>query len=368
MRTQLDAALADLAKGKPIVVAGQTGGDLVCAAEFSTPALVAFLVRRTSGYLCVALTESDADRLALPPIVSGEPHAVSVDARHTKGTGISAQDRARTARLLASPCTVAADLSRPGHVVPMRARTGGMLQRAGRTEAAVDLVRLAGLRPAALLGAVVSEHNPVEMAGPDELAEFAARYGLCVIDLEELMRFLRSRCIERVADKMVRLGDGLFRSTRYRDADGLDHLALTLGHIDGEKDVLVGVHAECLDGDVFGSLDCDCRARLRESIVEIIDHQRGILVYVREGVADSAAVTAGMLREQGVRSVRLLGADFSDALRAHGVAVTASVPEHQMSRLDATGAAAEGDTVDCGRRLWSSGYPRWDTTFRDVSA
>lgn len=177
MGHRVKAALAELVCGKPIVVVdADTGGDLVCAAESVTPALVAFSVRHTSGYLCVALTEGDADRLGLPPMVSGEPHAVTVDARRGIGTGISARDRARTTRLLADPSTVAEDLSRPGHVVPLRARTGGVLECAGRAEVAVDLVTLAGMRPAALLGAIVSEHDPAGMARSAELAEFAARY------------------------------------------------------------------------------------------------------------------------------------------------------------------------------------------------
>ena len=365
----VESALADLAQGKPIVVVtGDAGGDLVSAAQFSTPALVAFLVRHTSGYLFVALTESNADRLGLPPMVSGEPHAVTVDARHATGTGISARDRARTARLIADPSTAAGDLSRPGHVVPLRARTGGVLQCAGRAEAAVDLVRLAGLRPAALLGAIVGEHDPVEMAGPLELAEFAARYDLCTIGIGELVRFLRSRSIERIADKAVRLGDKLFRSARYRDTDGLDHIALILGHVDRAKDVFLAVHPECLDGDVFGSPDCDCGVVLRESIAEIAGQERGILVYIREGVADGAAVTAGILREQGVESVRLLDADSADGLRAHGVAVTACGRGHEVPRQVVTGAVVDGDTSGSGQRPYQSGSSPWNATFRDVSA
>lgn len=352
MGHRVEDALAELVRGKPIVVVDDdTGGDLVCAAEFVTPALVAFLVRYTSGYLCVALTECDADRLGLPPLVSGDPHGVSVDARHGTGTGISARDRAHTARLLADPSTVAGDLARPGHVVPLRARAGGVLECTGRAEAAVDLVRLAGLRPASLLGAIVGEHDPAEMARPAELAEFAARYDLCMITIEELVAFLRPRHIERVAEKRVRLCDKWFRSVRYRDADGLEHVALVLGKVDGEG-ALVRMHRECLDGDVFGSLDCECGIRLRESLAEIACHGRGILVYLREGAADGAVVTAGILAEQGVESVRLGGTDFDAALRAHGVAADECRPGDDVARQGVTGTVVHGDAR--GREL---GFP-----------
>ena len=353
MGHRVEDALAELVRGKPIVVVdGDTGGDLVCAAESVTSALVAFLVRHTSGYLCVALAERDADRLGLPALRSGHPHAVSVDARHGTGTGISACDRAYTARLLADPSTVADDLSRPGHVVPLRARAGGVLERAGRAEAAVDLMMLAGLRPAAILGAVVGEHDPAEMARADELTEFAARHDLCVLSIEELVMLLRRRRIERIAETRVRLRDERFRSIRYRDAEGLEHVALVLGKVDSTRDVLIRVHSECLEGDVFGSLDCECGIRLRESLAEIAGQGCGILVYLREGAADGAAVTAGILREQGVESVRLGGADSGDDLRAHGVAVDKCRPGDDVARQGVTGTVVHGDAR--GREL---GFP-----------
>jgi 3,4-dihydroxy 2-butanone 4-phosphate synthase/GTP cyclohydrolase II len=299
---RVKGALAALARGRPVVVVDRDGGgDLMYAAELLTPERVAFAVRHTSGYLCVALVESDADRLGLPPLVPGQPHAVAVDARQGTGTGISAHDRARTARRLADPSTVASDLSRPGHIVPLRAQAGGSLVLAGRAEAATDLARLAGLRPAVLLGAIVSENEPARMAHMEELAQFAAHHSLCVIGIEELVKFQRSRCIERMGESRVLLRGKQFRCVRYRDADGLQHLALAHGDVGGAMDVLVRVHSECLPGDVFET--CGCGARLRESVAAISSQGRGLLLYLREGVKDSAEVVAGILDQHGVESL-----------------------------------------------------------------
>ncbi|MGQ4597958.1 3,4-dihydroxy-2-butanone-4-phosphate synthase [Nocardia sp. R6R-6] len=321
MSDRVKDALCALIAGKPIVIADGTGGDLMCAAESVTPALVSFLVRYTSGYLCVALPESDADRLGLPPMVSGEPYAVTVDARQGTGTGISARDRACTARRLADPSTVASDLSRPGHVVPVRAKPGGVLDSAGRAEAATDLARLAGLRPAALLGAIVSETAPATMAQAAELAEFGARHGLCVLRIQDLVRFQRRQSVQRVDEISIWLRDKQFRCLRYRDFDGREHIALVLDDIEDGIEVLVRVHAECLTGDVFGSCECECNARLRESIVAICTRGRGVLVYVREGTKDSAAVTAAILGDHGVESTARPMADFDDPHPAHAVAM-----------------------------------------------
>lgn len=195
-------AIADIAAGRPVVVVDdetrQNEGDLVFAAQRATPGLMSFLVRHTSGFVCVALTGEDCARLNLPPMCHfgaapfGTAYTVTVDAAEGVSTGISARDRARTARLLASPESAPADLTRPGHVVGLRAHDGGVLCRPGHTEAAVDLARLAGLRPASVLGALVSTRSPAGMAGRDELAAFAGEHDLRLVSIAELVDYRRA--------------------------------------------------------------------------------------------------------------------------------------------------------------------------------
>src|SRR4051794_31603293 len=192
----VERALADIAAGKPVVVvddaARENEGDLICAAEMATPELVAFMVRYTSGYICVPLTESICDRLDLPPMYHtnqdrrGTAYTVSVDAREGTTTGISAHDRATTMRALADPASSAIDFTRPGHVVPLRAKAGGVLRRPGHTEAAIDLCRLAGLRPAGVLCEIVSQKDVEDMARLDELEVFAAEHDLALISIADL--------------------------------------------------------------------------------------------------------------------------------------------------------------------------------------
>ncbi|CAN5369589.1 bifunctional 3,4-dihydroxy-2-butanone-4-phosphate synthase/GTP cyclohydrolase II [soil metagenome] len=290
----IEQAIADVAAGKAVVVADdedrENEGDLIFAAEMATPELVAFMVRYTSGYICVPLTEADCDRLDLPPMFHtnqdkrGTAYTVSVDAREGIGTGISAVDRARTIRLLADPDSTPVDLTRPGHCVPLRAREGGVLRRQGHTEAAVEMARMAGLRPAGVLCEIVSERHPGEMARLDELEEFATEHQLTLITIADLIAYRRrtEKQVHRVAEARIPTRYGDFRAVGFRsDHDLLEHIALVRGEIGAGEAVLVRVHSECLTGDVFSSLRCDCGPQLDAALATVAAEGRGIVLYMR---------------------------------------------------------------------------------------
>jgi 3,4-dihydroxy 2-butanone 4-phosphate synthase/GTP cyclohydrolase II len=289
----ISQALAELASGRPVVVVDgedrENEGDLIVAADRITPATMAFVVRHSSGFVCVALPAPECERLALPPMHHGNAdrfgtaYRVTVDAASGIGTGISARDRAHTARLLAAPATRPADLNRPGHVVPLAARPGGVLERAGHTEAAVDLTRLAGLRPAGVLCEVVSADEPARMARRPELAGFAREHGLAMITIEDLTVYRRATetSAERVASVRLPTESGTVRIVGYRGLpDGAEHVALVAGEVRG-PDVPVHVHVECVLGDVFGSRRCECARRLDAAMREVIAARRGVVIYLR---------------------------------------------------------------------------------------
>src|SRR5437763_11159687 len=223
----VERAVADIAAGKPVIVVDdadrENEGDLIFAAETATPELVAFMVRYTSGYICVPLTEADCDRLELPPMYHtnqdkrGTAYTVSVDAREGVSTGISAHDRATTMRKLADPGSTAADFTRPGHVVPLRAKEGGVLRRPGHTEAAIDLCRLAGIRPAGVLCEIVSQKDVEDMARLDELEVFAAEHDLALISIADLIahRSRTEKQIRRIAEARLPTAPGTFRAVGY---------------------------------------------------------------------------------------------------------------------------------------------------------
>ncbi len=290
----VERAIADIKDGKAVVVIDdedrENEGDLIFAAELATPELVAFMVRYTSGYICVPLTKADADRLDLPPMFRinqdrrGTAYAVTVDAREGITTGISAADRARTIRLLADPATDATDLARPGHVVPLRAKDGGVLRRPGHTEAAVDLAVLAGLAPAGALCEVVSEKDPSGMARADELRVFADEHDMAMISIADLIAYRRrfEKLVERVAEARVPLQYGEFTAVGYASSyDEREHVAFVFGDVGDGEDVLVRVHSECLTGDVFGSLRCDCGPQLEASLAAVAREGRGVVLYIR---------------------------------------------------------------------------------------
>lgn len=294
----IDRAIADIAAGKAVIVVDdedrENEGDLIFAAEKATPELVAFMVRYSSGYVCVPLESADCDRLGLPPMYSvnqdkhGTAYTVTVDAREGIGTGISAADRATTIRKLAEPSAQAHDFTRPGHVVPLRAKEGGVLRRPGHTEAAVDLARLAGLRPAGVICEVVSQKDPGEMARTDELRVFADEHGLALVSIADLIAWRRQheKHVVRVAEARIPTEYGDFRAVGYTSPyDDVEHVALVMGDIEGPRgageDVLVRVHSECLTGDVFGSLRCDCGPQLHAAMAAVAAEGRGIVLYMR---------------------------------------------------------------------------------------
>jgi 3,4-dihydroxy 2-butanone 4-phosphate synthase/GTP cyclohydrolase II len=327
-------------------------GDLMLAAAHATPERVAFMVRHTSGILCVPMPGDDLDRLRVPPMVAvnedprGTGYAVSVNARTGITTGISAADRARTISLLADRDTRPSDLNRPGHVFPLRAVEGGVLRRAGHTEAAVDLARLADLPPVAVMGEVVDDNGAV--ARGHRLRAFARDHSLTIVTMADLIAYRRrtERLVEFKARSRLPTEHGEFQAYGFRSVlDGREHLALVMGDVAGQSNspTLARVHSECLTGNVFDSAGCDCGPELDQALQMIAAERRGVVVYLRgqegrhayrtqEVGADTAdardyGLGAQILADLGVRRMRLLTNNPVKriGLEAYGLEVAATV-------------------------------------------
>ncbi len=374
----VEQAIADIAAGKAVVVVDdedrENEGDIIFAASRATPELMAFTIRHSSGVICVPMPAHMLDRLEIPLMT---PHnkdklrtayTISVDARDGVSTGISAADRAHTARVLADSATEPWDITRPGHVFPLRYREGGVLVRRGHTEAAVDLATLAGLTPAGVLVEVVNDDGTMKRA--PELRAFADEHGLSMISIEDLVRYRRrvENLVERVAETRLPTRHGDFTAYGYRiTVDGSEHIALVHGDPEswrggGDEPVLTRVHSECLTGDVFGSHRCDCGPQLDEALARVVAEGRGVVVYLRghegrgiglvaklqayalqDGGRDTVdanldlglpadarhyGTATQILRDLGVRSVRLLtnNPEKVSHLEDFGVAVAERVP------------------------------------------
>ena len=362
----VELGLVDLAAGRPVVVlrqgsTGNASGALVLAASTATPEQVAFVVRYTTGFLCVSIDEVEATRLGLPPMAldnqreDGICYAVTVDASEGITTGISAADRARTINLLGDPGTVAAHLSRPGHVVPVIAAAAGVLDRPGFAEAGRDLAALAGLHPAALVADVVTEDG--SLAGFGDLLRFAAEHQLICLDMTELISYRARRewSLERMSVRRLPAPHERVEVTEYRQPRSRGvHLAFTCGALRGREDVPLYVHPACPDGDLFGGSGCDCRSRLDLALSEIEQRGLGVLLYLppadgptgagRHGRLDAARTTsvANLLRDLGPRSVLLPPWQSEEllALREHGVRLHCPHAPRPEQAIPLPGAAA----------------------------
>jgi 3,4-dihydroxy 2-butanone 4-phosphate synthase/GTP cyclohydrolase II len=311
----IDEALAQLRRGGMVVVVDdedrENEGDLIMAAEDVTAESMAFFLEYTSGIFCVPLESQRADELDLPLMVVANTEAqrtaftVSVDFRHGTTTGISAGDRAATVRALIDPETMPNDLNRPGHIFPLRYRNGGVLRRAGHTEATVDLCRMAGKFPAGVLCEVVTADKS-DMARLPELQEFADRHGLPIITIADLIRYRRQneKLVKSVAEASLPTEWGTFQAHVFESLlDGEQHLAMVYGDIENTPNLLVRVHSECLTGDALGSLRCDCGPQLHTALAKVAAEGAGVVVYLRNhegrGIGLAHKIRAYALQEQG---------------------------------------------------------------------